>query len=288
MKNNLRCIFTSDLHGSKLKYENLFTYIAKTSPNAVFLGGDLSRSLISRNGKYTKNTFFSNFILNKLLNLKSVLKESYPEIFVIPGNDDSRNIEEEIINIEKHNLWKYINEKHYNWRGYDIFGYSYVPPTPFLLKDWERYDISRFIDPGAVAPEDGIFTGKKKDPEDNFKTIKNDLENFASCLYFDKAICLFHSPPYNTVLDRGDLDGKFIDHVPVDVHLGSMAIYNFIEEYQPLLTLHGHIHESTRLTGSWKDKIGKTICFNGSHDGPELSIISFNPEKPESATRILI
>ena len=288
MKNNLRCIFTSDLHGNKLKYENLFTYIANSSPDAVFLGGDLSRSLISRNGEYTKNTFFSNYILNKLLDLQSVLKESYPEIFLILGNDDSKNLEEEIIDIEKYKLWKYINEKSFKWKEYDIFGYSFVPPTPFLLKDWERYDISQYVDPGSIAPHEGLFTFKNRDPEENLKTIKNDLEIFATDLDFKKTICLFHSPPYKTALDRGDLDGKFIDHVPIDVHLGSIAIYNFIEKYQPVLTLHGHIHESTRLTGSWKDKIGKTKCFNGSHDGPELSIITFNPENPESATRILI
>ena len=288
MGKKLTCIFTSDLHGNKLKYENLFAYIASSSPDAVFLGGDLSRSLMSRNGKYSKNTFFSNYILNKLLDLQSILKESYPEIIIILGNDDSKNLEDDILNIEECILWKYINEKIYHWRGYDIFGYSYVPPTPFLLKDWERYDISRFVDPGSIAPEEGVFSYKNRDPEENFKTIKTDLENFAAKLKFNKTICLFHSPPYKTSLDRGDLDGKYIDHVPFDVHLGSIAIYNFIEKYQPALTLHGHIHESTRLTGSWKDQIGTTTCFNGSHDGQELSIISFNPENPESATRILI
>ncbi len=288
MENNEKCIFTSDLHGNKLKYERLFTYIARSSPDAVFLGGDLSRSLVNRNKKGSKDTFISNYIHKKLKDLKFLLKNSYPEIFIILGNDDSKNLENDIINIEKQNLWKYINEKHYNWRGYNIFGYSFVPPTPFLLKDWERYDISRFVDPGSIAPEEGIFSYNNRDPEENFKTIKNDLKIFALALDFDKTICLFHSPPYKTVLDRGDLDGKFIHHVPVDVHLGSLALYNFIKENQPLLTLHGHIHESTRITGSWKDKIGRTSCFNGSHDGLELSIITFNPENPESATRILI
>ncbi|MCK5201335.1 MAG: hypothetical protein KAR21_23435, partial [Spirochaetales bacterium] len=58
--------------------------------------------------------------------------------------------------------------------------------------------------------------------------------------------------------------------------------------YQPVLTMHGHIHESTRLTGSWMDVIGQTYCYNGSHDGPELSIITFNPADPGSAARELL
>jgi len=30
-----------------------------------------------------------------------------------------------------------------------------VPPTPFLLKDWEKYDVSAYVDPGCVSPEEG-------------------------------------------------------------------------------------------------------------------------------------
>ncbi len=286
MKKKLKCIFTSDLHGHEKKYERLFSCIADSSPDAVFLGGDLSRSSLGQDRRL--HTFFSNYLSDKLNNLKSSLKDNYPEIFIILGNDDSKILEDDIIRIEKNKLWKYVNEKIYKWKNYDIFGYSFVPPTPFLLKDWERYDISRFVDPGAIAPEDGVFSNKIRDPEDEFKTIKKDLEKYVSELNFNKTICLFHSPPYKTLLDRGDLDGQYIDHVPVDVHLGSMAIYNFIDEYKPLITLHGHIHESTRLTGTWRDKIGMTHCFNGSHDGPDLSIITFNPEDPESALRELI
>lgn len=40
-------------------------------------------------------------------------------------------------------------------------------------------------------------------------------------------------------------------YAPMDVHVGSIALRRFIEARQPLLTLHGHVHESARLTGSW-------------------------------------
>jgi Icc-related predicted phosphoesterase len=72
------------------------------------------------------------------------------------------------------------------------------------------------------------------------------------------------------------------------VHVGSIAIKSFIEERQPLIILHGHIHESTRITGHWKELIGKTFAFNGSHDGPELAVVKFNPENPSDSKRILI
>ena len=84
------------------------------------------------------------------------------------------------------------------------------------------------------------------------------------------------------------MDNKVIEHAPVDVHVGSIAIKRFIEKKQPHITLHGHIHESARITGSWRDKIGKTYCFSAAHDGPELAIVKFDSDRPEEAERILI
>jgi Icc-related predicted phosphoesterase len=80
----------------------------------------------------------------------------------------------------------------------------------------------------------------------------------------------------------------FIDHVPLDVNVGSIAIKEFIEEKQPLLTLHGHIHESTRITGSWKHILGKTISFNASIDTNNLSIIIFDLKNPKNARQEIL
>jgi Icc-related predicted phosphoesterase len=99
---------------------------------------------------------------------------------------------------------------------------------------------------------------------------------------------LFHAPPHQTKLDRAALDGKMVDHVPLDVHVGSIAIRRFIEARQPLLTLHGHVHESARLTGSWQDRINRTLMLSAAHDGPELALVRFELERLEAATRRLI
>jgi len=103
-----------------------------------------------------------------------------------------------------------------------------------------------------------------------------------------KAICLFHAPPYKTHLDRADLDGRIIDHVQVDVHVGSIAIKNFIEKQQPKITLHGHIHESSRITGHWQQKINETYSYSAAWDGTELALVKFDSEFPEKAERVLL
>jgi Icc-related predicted phosphoesterase len=79
-----------------------------------------------------------------------------------------------------------------------------------------------------------------------------------------------------------------IEHVPLDLHVGSIAIRRFLEARGPLVSLHGHVHEAARLTGSWRERVGRTHAFSAAHDGPELALVRFAPEDPEGATRELL
>jgi uncharacterized protein len=67
-----------------------------------------------------------------------------------------------------------------------------------------------------------------------------------------------HVPPYNTRLDDApELDKTMRMSAANMVPVGSTAVRRCIEKYQPLVTLHGHIHESK---GSYK--MGRTLCLN--------------------------
>jgi uncharacterized protein len=48
---------------------------------------------------------------------------------------------------------------------------------------------------------------------------------------------------------------------PHEVATGSPAVRQIIEEAQPLLSLHGHIHESKGVT-----RIGRTVAINPGSD----------------------
>jgi hypothetical protein len=205
------------------------------------------------------------------------------------GNDDGRLLEHEFIKAgDDGNLWFYLHGREARWGDRLVFGYAFVPPTPFLLKDWERYDVSRFVDPGCVSPEAGIRTVDVEEDERRFATIADDLEELSRDRHLAGSIWLFHSPPYQTLLDRAALDGQYIDHVPLDVHVGSVAIRRFIERHQPVVSLHGHIHEAARLTGSWHDRLHNTHLFSAAHDGRELAVVVFDPDDPTSAARRLL
>jgi uncharacterized protein len=60
-------------------------------------------------------------------------------------------------------------------------------------------------------------------------------------------ILVSHQPPRNTLNDR----------VATEYHVGSEAVRTFIERYQPLICLTGHIHEGIGI-----DTIGQTRIVN--------------------------
>jgi len=282
------CLFVSDLHGSKPRYETLFRLLAEELPRALFMGGDLLphgfTALEASGGDFLEDVFFHGF-----RRLRDKLGDAAPRVFLIFGNDDGRMEEEAFRAGEDEGLWHYVHGRRVAFEGHPVYGYAFVPPTPFRLKDWERYDVSRFVDVGCVSPERGRRSVPVPKNSIRFGTIAGDLEALTSDDDLSRAVMLFHSPPHDTALDRAALDGKMVDHVPLDVHVGSIAIRRFIEARQPLLTLHGHIHESAALTGSWVERIGDTVCLGAAHDGPELAVVSFSLDDPAvSAERRLL
>jgi Icc-related predicted phosphoesterase len=281
----LKGIFVSDIHGSIPRFQRLFQIIRKETPDAVFLGGDLLPL------HPMKHTTMEEFIQTTIFSeMKKIKRNGDKKIrfFVIMGNDDPRMYEHLFMKADNAGLLDYIQQKTISYKKMYITGYSFVPPTPFQLKDWERYDISQYIDVGAISPEQGRRTIDVPFDEIKYSTIAEDLEKLSKQSPANNTIYLFHSPPYQSCLDRADIHGKKVDHAPVDVHVGSIAIQRFIKAHQPLLTLHGHVHESAHITGCWKEKVDRTYSFTAAHYGPELVVVRFDTNHLENATRELI
>jgi Icc-related predicted phosphoesterase len=161
------------------------------------------------------------------------------DTIVMPGNDDDREIDEVI---------KSFGDRGIRWcldgvtevLGAPMISLDYVNPTPW---DTPRED-----------SEKGLA-----------KRIRKLVE-----LLDDPAAAIFnlHAPPYGTMLDLApELDAN---KKPVTVagqvnfvHVGSKAVLEALEKYQPMIGLHGHIHES-----SGDDKVGRTVVVNpGSEYG---------------------
>jgi Icc-related predicted phosphoesterase len=95
-----------------------------------------------------------------------------------------------------------------------------------------------------------------------------------------RTIFNFHAPPYGTGLDEAPaLDGNFrpMHGGAVLKPVGSTAVRDAIKAYQPVLSVHGHIHESRGVA-----RIGRTLTVNpGSSYGDgvlQAALIDLNPK----------
>lgn len=84
-----------------------------------------------------------------------------------------------------------------------------------------------------------------------------------------KVVANFHNPPYGSGLDfAAELDETLMPVIrggrPSIIPVGSKAVRDVIKKYQPVVGLHGHIHESKGA-----QRIGNTMCFN---PGSEYSV----------------
>jgi|SRR5579859_351428 len=84
-------------------------------------------------------------------------------------------------------------------------------------------------------------------PEERLREV---IDTQASRLQtFDRTIFNFHVPPKDTLLDQALLLDSELRPImrggsPVEAGVGSSAVRDSIRDYQPAVSLHGHIHES--------------------------------------------
>jgi Icc-related predicted phosphoesterase len=106
----------------------------------------------------------------------------------------------------------------------------------------------------------------------------------------ERTILLTHCPPYGSGLDTAplldaDLRPKVSAGDLLRGPVGSTGVREAIEQFRPLLGLHGHIHES-----GGESKIGRTLCLN---PGSEAAfgvlrgyIVDIGPEGIERTFRV--
>ena len=266
-------VYTSDLHGNKENYQELFELAEQRKAQAIIIGGDMLP--IHGPFKYSlqeQQNFIFSYLEPKIRDFRSRAPQT--TIYAMLGNDDwqASNVHLETL-VAKGTLRLLHGEKHELGSGYELVGYSHVPPTPFTIKDGERRDLLDDAVDGQRCTA-CVSQGSKiivVDPRRYFasmNSIEEELEELPTARDPRKTVYVMHSPPFRTNLDRL-FDGRWI---------GSQAIRAFVEKYQPYLTLHGHIHESSEISGTYWDRIGKTICINPGQSTEELYAVVFELE----------
>lgn len=223
----------------------------------IHLGADL---LPKGSGILDKQKKFVKGFLRKWY---SRCQENGVNVLAMFGNDD--------IYTRKKYFREYgslLDEQPTTIEDYTFLGYPFVPDYPFGLKTackldylgWELQEpyLGQAVDvddsKGIIPIEDvkGYFNKKG--------TIEEDLKGLPGG---DKAIVALHCPPQGYDLD------VCIDNRRV----GSKAITDWILEKQPALCLCGHIHESPKVSGVWKNKIGNTVVIQPGQEIEKTTIV---------------
>jgi len=150
--------------------------------------------------------------------------------YVCPGNDDMFEIDALIQQSKNVELAEgtiiHLDEHH------EMLNSGWTTPTPWKTPREESEDQLRQRIQVMI---------------DSLKNVKNSVFNL-------------HNPPYGSGLDEApeltaDLRPAYAGRSLVPV--GSHAVLELIDKYQPLLALHGHVHE-----GKGTRKYKRTLCVN--------------------------
>ena len=267
-----RLLFATDLHGNRQAYTDLFGLAAAGNVDALVLGGDLlplplgqGQDLIGLQRK-----FITEFLRPALRGLEAL----HPiPVFGVLGNDDWAACLDLIEKLEEDGLFANLHMRSFDLDDQrQIAGYSCVPLTPFRMSDWDRWDTAAWTpkrEPRRLLLSDTgtLREGTLRDIRSR-PTIEEDLRELARATEPARTVYVCHTPPYDTHLDL--MHGK--------TPIGSHALRSFIEEHQPPLTLHGHVHESPRLSGHIEDRLGVTLCVNPGDSRSHLRSVHIDLE----------
>ncbi len=281
-----KIFFASDFHGSTLVFRKFLNAAKIYEANYLIFGGDITGKAIIPivgNGKppYETNFFGQQKIINTDQELASFIKLQgdtgyYPSVmdkneYIEISQDEQKKMElfhELMINRIK----EWINLANDRLKGTGIKLYIEAGNDDLLgIENYFQSDVSsnigeRIVDLGdykllglSMANMTPWHAPRDVEEEDLWKTIEKQL---AQIDRQDKIIMAYHPPPINTNLDlapkiESDLKYTNVGGQQIMVHVGSSSVRRAIEERQPVVSLHGHIHESRGI-----DKIGKTVCIN--------------------------
>ena len=259
----MKFLFGADVHGNKVQYEKIFSYAVDFGADVLCIAGDLTPKNPEQRTPRGQRDFLKDYLLPAVSSIKEKVK-----VFLIMGNDDYKANYNFLLSNQNFG-YVLLDNASSVVDGYCFVGYTYVPYTPFKWKDWEKRDLaSDTVDDlradtrfdGFLSTEKGDFIPYNITEHMADDSIEFDLSSKIKGMSADKLVLVSHAPPYNTGCDYTKLkDGTF-------AHVGSRAVAKIIEKYQPLLTVHGHIHDAVGNTGVFPEKIGKTFCVSVSSD----------------------
>jgi Icc-related predicted phosphoesterase len=299
-----RVFFATDLHGSEMCWRKFLNAAKFYDAEVLICGGDMTGKamipIVEENGHYTVTIASQRQVVGaeQVADIESqIRRKGYYPLHVTPErlqeldeNEDKRKECFQQIMLDGVRRWMNMAAEKLHGSGVRIF------VCPGNDDEMEVDDVVRESDmvelgEGRMVEIDGftmISTGWSNHTpwnthrEETEEELGARIEAMARNINdFSHAIFNLHCPPYRSGLDEApaiDADLKLMHGGKALRPVGSTAVRQAIDKHQPLLSLHGHIHESKGAI-----KLGKTLSINPGSAYEEgvlmAAVINLDPKK---------
>jgi uncharacterized protein len=290
MARKIRLYFATDVHGSEKCFRKFLNAGAVYRPDVMVLGGDVAGKAIQAidelgGGRY-RTTFrgrrYDIETPQELADVERLISDlGYYPYRCPPGELDARiadgSVEELLTGLMVGRLrdWMALADERLRPQGIPVFWMLGNDDPPELQEVLATAPWGQAAE-GRVLEIDGhtlVSWGySNPTPWNSYREMDEDTlarrfeELFAEVPEPRRAVLNAHVPPYDTGLDDAPvLDASLtVQQSAGQVRLGpvgSHAVRDAIERYQPLVSLHGHVHESAGFR-----RIGATMAVNPGSD----------------------
>ena len=311
----VRIIFASDFHGNEMVWRKFLNSASMFKCNWLIMGGDLTGKVLTPIVLQPDGTYKADF-LGQTHTIQASGLEDFRRLVkdhcYIPYVCDQKQFEalekapqDEIENIFADLECKTLKE----WL--DIIPKKLTNDVKVLIHPGndDKFELDEVIKANSyvtyaeesVVSLDGEHeaaclgwsnpTPWNSPRECSEEELMTKLEKLASQVQnVDRSLFCLHCPPYESQIDQAPLLDKNLRPVmeggrPKLIPVGSKSVRAIIEKYQPLLGLHGHIHECRGFMN-----IGRTRCMNPGSEYTEgiLSayLIEIDGEKIKRLQRV--
>lgn len=259
----MKILYVTDLHGATAKYERVLQVAQLAGVDAVVNGGDM---LPKRTDLFQQDRYITGYLHGYFARFDSVGIHCLCYL----GNDDLRIFDELFEQVcDQHPCVTCLAQRKITLMGYEFIGMNWVADYPFQLKDRARKDNEGYVFQQQLGPGVLSTTAGWQEIDDWFSyaatlpTIEDELQRLVRPDDMARAVYVLHMPPSQLGLDKC-MHGA---------EVGSDAVYDFLSLNQPLLSLHGHIHESPDVSGYWYRRLGTTTCIQPGQPDDELAYV---------------
>ncbi len=317
-KQRLRCYLCSDLHAANRTYRKLLNAVKMNVYEAqvVLIAGDLTGKAIvpiitQGNGRYTTSFLGQDYVLDTEAE-RQKLESSISDVGYYPyvtTHDEVTELEaqpqkrDELFRrqmLQRVGEWVALAEERIGDKNVQFYMMpgndddagvdALIAQSRFVInpvgKAVQLDDLHEMISFDHANPTP--WHTPREWSEDYY--YQHIISSASTLNAVNRAVFMIHVPPYDSGLDTApELDKELRPKVTMGdvlrIPVGSKGVRRAIQELQPLVSVHGHVHEAPG-----QSKIGRTTCFNAGSEANQGILRGFvfdlGKEKLERSFRV--